>query len=398
MGRIKNLKGKGSKENNIQPETFYEHFKELYSKGELFHDDHEARNCISKLKRNKSAGIDLLIPEIFIVSKVIISPLLCKLFNYMYDNCLYPDSWSRGIIVPVSKKGDMRNVNNYRSITLTSIFSKIFSHILDARLRSYVEDNNYLNASQYGFKENKSTTDCIFRLKSITDSTVNAGKKFFCAFIDFRKAFDLVYRNGIWFKLLSCGVSSKFVNMIRKMYVKVCVRSMHKKVREKSREGHNHKPQPFPDPKRKRKPTNPNKHKPNKRTKSTKISPLFPKRGNRNTKRTEKHKNKMTHGKTYNKSPRRINHKATKSKTSTGTTALERSVEQTTGGFKALLQLTNFTLGPDATLNTEIHKNSVRIKAPNSVNASKRKHKNQINHYNKQRRVLMANSTVCQSK
>ena len=104
----------------------------------------------------------------------------------------------------------------------------------------------------------------------------------------------------------------------------------------------------------------------------------------------------MTHGKTYNKSPRRINHKATKS--NTGTTALERSVEQTTWGFKALLQLANFTLGPDATLNTEIHKNSVCIKAPNSVNASKRKHKNQINHYDKQRRVLMANSTVCQSK
>ena len=101
-----------------------------------------------------------------------------------------------------------------------------------------------------------------------------------------------------------------------------------KKVREKSRECHNHKPQPFPDPKRKRKPTNLNKHKPNKRTKSTKISSLFPKRGNRNTKRTEKHKNKMAHGKTYNKSPRRINHKATKSTTNTGTTALERSVEQ----------------------------------------------------------------------
>ena len=137
--------------------------------------------------------------------------------------------------------------------------------------------------------------------------------------------------------------------------------------------------------------TNPNKHKPNKRTKSTKISSLFPKRGNRNIKRTEKHKNELTHGKTYNKSPRRINHKATKSKTNTGATALERSVEQTTGGFKALLQLNNFTLGPDATLNTETHKNSVRIEAPNSVNASKRKHKNQINHYNKQRRVLMAN-------
>ena len=94
----------------------------------------------------------------------------------------------------------------------------------------------------------------------------------------------------------------------------------------------------------------------------------------------------------------RLNHKTTKSKTNTGTTAPERSAEQTTGGFKAPLQPANLTLGPDATLSTEIHKNSVRIKAPNYVNASKRKHKNQINHYNKQRRVLMANSNVCQSK
>ena len=101
-------------------------------------------------------------------------------------------------------------------------------------------------------------------------------------------------------------------------------RGMQIKVREKSRECHNHKPHPVPDTKRKRRPTNPNKHKSNKRTKT---SPLLPKRGNRNTKRTEKHKNKTTHGKTYNKSHRRINHKATKNKTDTGTTALERSVE-----------------------------------------------------------------------
>ena len=66
------------------------------------------------------------------------------------------------------------------------------------------------------------------------------------------------------------------------------VTTVDKKVREKSRECHDHKPQPFPEPKRKRKPTNPNKHKSNKRTKSTKIGSLFPKRGNRNTKRTEK--------------------------------------------------------------------------------------------------------------
>ena len=50
--------------------------------------------------------------------------------------------------------------------------------------------------------------------------------------------------------------------------------SVKKKGNEKSRECHNHKPQPFPDPKGKRKPTNPNKHKSNRRTKSTKIRSL----------------------------------------------------------------------------------------------------------------------------
>ena len=59
----------------------------------------------------------------------------------------------------------------------------------------------------------------------------------------------------------------------------------------------------------------------------------------------------MTHGKTYNKSPRRINHKATKSKTNTGTTALERSVEQTTGGvgggLKQVLSLASHKWGID---------------------------------------------------
>ena len=34
-------------------------------------------------------------------------------------------------------------------------------------------------------------------------------------------------------------------------------------------------------------------------------------------------------------------------------------------GVKALLQLANFTLGLNATFNTEIHKNLVRIKASN---------------------------------
>ena len=51
-------------------------------------------------------------------------------------------------------------------------------------------------------------------------------KKLYCAFIDFKKAFNLVYRNGIWYKLLLSGVSSKFISILQDMYksVKTCIK------------------------------------------------------------------------------------------------------------------------------------------------------------------------------
>ena len=124
---------------------------------------------------------------------------------------------------------------------------------------------------------------------------------FFFFFFFFQKTLKLRemhfnLNNGCWGKVLemnyvlSCGQNLKVCNQSKQKDINCTVQKQ--KVREQSGECHNHKPQPFPDTKRKRKQTKPNKHKSNKRTKSTKISSLFPKRGNRNAKRTEKLKNK----------------------------------------------------------------------------------------------------------
>ena len=90
---------------------------------------------------------------------------------------------------------------------------------------------------------------------------------------------------------------------------------------------------------------------------STKTSSLFPKQGDQNAKRTEKHIDKEQ-GKTKHEVPRSVNYRATQNKNNIGTTALERSVVYTTGGgggeggLKAF-HSTNFTLGPDIILNTK---------------------------------------------
>ena len=94
------------------------------------------------------------------------------------------------------KKRDKSDVNNYRGITLMSIFSKIYSHIFYERLRTF-KSNMLISDSQFGFRAQKSTVNCIFILLSIDRKFWNEIKKLYCAFKDFRKAFDLVYRNEI---------------------------------------------------------------------------------------------------------------------------------------------------------------------------------------------------------
>jgi len=108
------------------------------------------------------------------------------------------------------------------------ICSKIFSILLDNRLRLWSESNNVLSDFQFGFRKSKSTVDCIFVLSSIIDKVINhEKKKLYCAFVDFQKAFDLVYRNRIWFRILNMGGSCKIVKMLQAIYssVKSCVRT-----------------------------------------------------------------------------------------------------------------------------------------------------------------------------
>ncbi|MCG8046841.1 MAG: hypothetical protein N0E48_14600 [Candidatus Thiodiazotropha endolucinida] len=196
---IKKIRGSNKTTSRLTSDDFYTHFKNLYSSENIFVNENvereleaEAENlrnveqldcnfsiqevgaAIRSLKRGKSSGEDSLIPEIFIATSTILSPIICRLFNYMFENSIYPDCWTRGIIVPVPKLGSPHDVNNYRGI---SVFSKIFSLILDSRLRKWAEENTVLSECQFGFREKRGTVDCIFVLTSIINNIIFREKK-----------------------------------------------------------------------------------------------------------------------------------------------------------------------------------------------------------------------------
>ena len=137
--------------------------------------EQEVLKALTGLSRCKRGGLDDLINEMFMDSKEILLPHITKIFDYIFNNSVYPQNWLNGIIVPIPKKGDLTDPKNYRGITIMSVFAKIFSTILNNRLMLWSENNNVVNQCQFGFMKYKSTVDCVYILQSLIERSLSKG-------------------------------------------------------------------------------------------------------------------------------------------------------------------------------------------------------------------------------
>ncbi len=101
------------------------------------------------------------------------------LFNSILYSCKYPSQWKNAFITPVFKKGDIHLANNYRPIMLQSCLAKLFSRVLEKRLRSWLGKFAPLNDNQFGFCPNRSTTDAAMVFQ--TTIAFNIQRTFSCA-------------------------------------------------------------------------------------------------------------------------------------------------------------------------------------------------------------------------
>jgi hypothetical protein len=63
-----------------------------------------------------------------------------KLINSVWNKEKLPDQWKKSIIVPIHKKSDKTDCNNFRGIPLLSNSYKILSNILLWRLVPYIDE------------------------------------------------------------------------------------------------------------------------------------------------------------------------------------------------------------------------------------------------------------------
>jgi hypothetical protein len=116
---------------------------------------------------------------------------ILQLFNMILEGGSFPDAWLLSYLVPIFKKGDTRNTDDYyRGIALSSCLGKLFLSVLQRRLSDHMEENELYNPTQHGFREKHSTINNIFILDTLKR---RSDKKCYACCVHLTVYGDLVY-------------------------------------------------------------------------------------------------------------------------------------------------------------------------------------------------------------
>ena len=139
--------------------------------------------------------------------------LLC---NKVWNECTIPEEWSKSVLVPIPKKGDVSQRANYRTISFINHTRKLLLIVLLNRLKQQLEP--HLSEEQAGFRKDTSPMHQILTLRLIAEKAKRHGKKIYNYFIDFQKAFDTIKHKVIWAVLRSHDKREKTVTVLQKIY------------------------------------------------------------------------------------------------------------------------------------------------------------------------------------
>jgi hypothetical protein len=171
-------------------------------------------DAIGEFKVNKSPGADGISSTYALKIKEIVAKPLACLFRRSIVNNEIPLDWKNANITPIFKKGDRSNVENYRPISLTPLFGKVFEKIIKRQIEDYLRCNALINTSQHGFSKARS---CLSNLLVCQDSIMNMldeGLAVDIVYLDFQKAFDKVPHSRLMEKVRHLGIKGKVADWI----------------------------------------------------------------------------------------------------------------------------------------------------------------------------------------
>ena len=93
--------------------------------------------------------------------------ILQTLLAAIWEGGEVPADWTKGVIITIPKKGALSNCNNWRSITLLSVPSKILAKIIIKWISDVLDTG--MRKEQAGFRRQQGCTDQFFTFRNIIE-------------------------------------------------------------------------------------------------------------------------------------------------------------------------------------------------------------------------------------
>jgi len=180
----------------------------------------ETEKAIRRLRNGTSAGSTNIPPECIKEWPMEMIQYITIMFNKWYEQAFFPELGKLQAVTLLHKKGPKTKIKNYRTLSLGCNISKIYLTILTKRIEKTAEEANIMGNIQNGFRANHRIEDCLLTLQHIVHKAKMKGKttKPFMAFLDICKAYDRVWRDALWAKMIDYGYSQKLVTAVKATY------------------------------------------------------------------------------------------------------------------------------------------------------------------------------------
>ncbi|CAG9840644.1 unnamed protein product [Diabrotica balteata] len=178
----------------------------------------EIRRALKEMKNNKSPGKDGVTVEMLKHGGKTTREVLYILMNKILMTKQIPNSWNEAITLLLFKKGDKKDLKNYRPITLLNVMYKLLTKILTNRLTTKLD--GYQAREQAGFRKSFSTSDHLLTMKILIEKTNEYHIPLYMAFIDFEKAFDSVEHWAVQNSLQNSRIDYRYTDLITNIYNK----------------------------------------------------------------------------------------------------------------------------------------------------------------------------------
>ena len=147
---------------------------------------------LNKLNPFKAQGPDSIPPWFLNTYAAQLAPILHNIFPLSVDSSQVPEAWKNAHVTAIFQKGSRTEAANYRTISLTSVASKLLEHIIHSHVMKHLELHNILTDSQHGFRAKRSTETQLIQTIHDISKSLDKNETVDMAILDITKAFDKV--------------------------------------------------------------------------------------------------------------------------------------------------------------------------------------------------------------